>query len=134
MNFLRMIPIAMVVIGAIVTVALSVIPGDAHEPSSFEVTTLEATPQKLVLLVHWGSKPASVEDFRRVNRLGAEHCKKFDRDAGQTSFSLNIGSVAGEATIPCVGNNKAVNETLKETENPKKAQKRKRSPLLKAWE
>ena len=94
MKILRRIPIAIAFISAMVTVA----------SSATDVTTLEATPHKLVLLLHWGSEPITLEEIEELKRLGAEHCKKFDKAAGQLSVSLNIGSPAGVATIPCVDN------------------------------
>ena len=126
MKFLRIIPIAMVVIVVLVTDASSAI----------KMTTLKATPRELVLLMHWGNEVATKEDFLEAKNLGAKHCKKFGKAAGQFSLSLNMGAPSGVVTIKCGAKIQAVSKTLKETstESPKEAQKRKRSGLLKSWE
>lgn len=94
MKILRRIPIAIAFISAMVTVA-------SYRALATEVTTIEATPDKLVLLLHWGSKSATVEEFREAIRLGVEHCKKFDKFEGKTTLSYNLGSPSGVLTIPC---------------------------------
>ena len=83
----------MAVIGAMATVASSAV----------DVTTLEATPYKLVLLLHWGNIPATNEEFLKFKRLGAEHCEKFGGVAGRPQLSFNIGAPSGILTILCVG-------------------------------
>ena len=95
MKILRRIPIAIAFISAMVTVA-------SYRALASEVTTLEATPHKLVLLLHWGSKAATVEEFREVQRLGAEHCKLFAKVDRKAKLSFNLGSPSGVVTIPCV--------------------------------
>ena len=126
MNFLRMIPIAVAVIAVLATDASSAI----------KMTTLKATPRELVLLMHWGNEVATKEDFLEAKNLGAKHCKKFDKAAGEFSLSLNMGAPSGLVTIKCGAKIQAVNKTLKKTstESPKEPKKRKRSRLLKSWE
>ena len=96
MKILRRIPIAIAFISAMVTVAFS----------ATDVTTLEATPHKLVLLLHWGSEPTTREEFEEVIRLGAEHCKEFGKVVGKKLASMNLYSGAGEFTFLCVDKNK----------------------------
>ena len=98
MNILRRIPITIAAISAMVTV------GSCQTPAT-DWNTLEATPHQLVLLFHWGGKSVTVEEIREAKRLGAEHCKKFDKFAGKSNLSLNLGSPSSVFTNPCVDEN-----------------------------
>ena len=105
MKILRRIPIAIAVISAMVTVASCRTPASDLTIPASDLTILEATPHKLVLLVPRGSEPDINEQLQEVKRLGAEHCKKFSKRAGDHMFSLNVGSPSAVATITCVGEN-----------------------------
>ena len=75
--------------------------------SATKVTTLEASPREIVYLLEWGNKVATTEEFRDVMRLGAKHCKKFNKVVGKTNFSLNMGAPSGVVTVPCLDKNEA---------------------------
>ena len=97
MNILRLIPIAIALSSAMVTVASCQTPDTG-------VTIQEATPNQIVLLVKWGNKSLA-ERLVEIERLADEHCKKFDSVAGKPFLSMNMGAPSGVVTFQCVGTN-----------------------------
>ncbi len=87
--------IAIALVSAMATVA----------SGAMKVTTQEATPQKIVFLLTWGNKAATTKEIKDVMRLGAEHCKKFDKVAGETQLSVNLWAPGGVMTVPCLDKN-----------------------------
>lgn len=95
MMTLGRIMIAIAFVSAMGTVALS----------ATKVTTQEATPQKIVFLLKWGNEVVTTKEFKDIMQLGAEHCKKFDKVAGETNLSVNLGAPGGVMTVPCLDEN-----------------------------
>ena len=95
MMILGRITLAIAFVSAMVTIA----------SGAMKVTTQEATPKKIVFLLTWGNEVATVEEFKDIMRRGAEHCKKFDKVAGETHASMNLYAPGGVVTIPCLDEN-----------------------------
>ena len=100
MKILRRILVAIAVISAMVTVA----------SSAAEVTTLEATQEKIVLLIDWSTRPLTKEDLGATYRLGVENCKKYDRVSGKSLNKIRLNVEVIYVTFPCDDKNKAVDK------------------------
>lgn len=119
-----LIAIAVTVTGTIAPIALS----------ATKIKTLEASPNKIVLLVYLSSISNPDNDIAELVKKGAKHCGRYDKIVGQKSASLNIGSPTMIITIFCDAAPEKVKKQLneKKTESPEISKKRSR--LLKSWE
>ena len=97
MKILRRVPITIAVISAMVTVASSQV-----TLATNHLTTLEATPHKLVLGLSSSISQAG-NIFEEAGRLAAEHCKKFGKVASLPDLLSQPGPPSIVLTFKCVG-------------------------------